>query len=85
MAVTKLATKSSSGMKGLISASVSESTMKGVGQELKVESWRLWRSTNYWLALGGLLSLLSSVPRDHLPRGGTVHSAMGSSTSTIIQ
>lgn len=51
-----------------------------------METWRqelkqgLWRGANYWLALGGLLSLLSSVLHDHLPRGGTIHIGMGGST-----
>lgn len=38
------------------------------GQESAGRNWkRLWRSTAYWLALFGLLSLLSYTPQDHQP------------------
>lgn len=39
----------------------------------------------YWLALLGLLDLLSFALQDHLPRSGTTHSGVGPSTTIVNQ
>ena len=47
------------------------------GQKLRARSWRQelkqkpWRGATYWLALYGLLSLLSYSTENYQPRGGT--------------
>jgi hypothetical protein len=46
-------------------------------QELKQKPWQ---NTVYWLVPYGLLNLLSYIPQDHLPRGGTAHSGLGTNT-----
>jgi hypothetical protein len=57
------------------------------GEELKKETWRqelkqrTWRNTANWLALHGLLSLLSYIAQDHILRGGPTHSGLGSPIS----
>lgn len=38
---------------------------------------RPWRSAAYWLALHGLLNLLSYTTQDHSPRDDTAHSGLG--------
>ena len=38
---------------------------------------RPWKGAAYWLALHGLLSLLSYRTQDHQPRDGTAHSELG--------
>ena len=59
------------------------------GQELKAGTWRQelkqrpWRGAAYWLALHGLLSLLSYKTHVYLPRGDTAQSGLGPSTSII--
>ena len=44
---------------------------------------RPWRDVTYWLALHGLLSLLSYRTKDHQPRGGTTHNRQGVSLPSI--
>ena len=41
--------------------------------------------TAYWLASSGLLSLLSYLIQDHLPTGGTIHSAWALPQQTLIK
>ena len=60
-------------------------------EEVRLGAWRQelkqkpWRNTAHWLALNGLLPILSYVTQDHLPRIGTNHSELGLPTSIINQ
>lgn len=45
---------------------------------------RPWRNATYWLAPQGLLSLLFYITQDHLPRGRTVQSRLGSPYQSLI-
>jgi predicted TIM-barrel fold metal-dependent hydrolase len=59
------------------------------GQELKAGTWwqelkqRLKRRPSCWLAFHGLHSQLSYTDQDHLPKGGTIHSHLGTFTPII--
>ena len=39
-----------------------------------------WKGVAFWLALHGLLSMLSYRTQDYHPRDGTIHHGLGSST-----
>ena len=57
----------------------SQSIMEEVRARTQAGTWRQalkqrpWRSAVYWLALHGLLGLLSYRTQDHLPRAGLTH------------
>jgi hypothetical protein len=59
------------------------------GQELETGTWkqkltqRKWRKYPYWLVFYGLLSLLSYIIHNHLPRGSIVHCGLSPPTSII--
>lgn len=46
---------------------------------------RLWRGSSYWLALHGLLRVLSYTSRNHLPRDDTAHGELGPLLSVTNQ
>ena len=52
-------------------------------KQVRAGTWRQelmqkpWRGAAYWLALHGLLSLLSYRTQDHQPRDGPTHNGLG--------
>ena len=56
----------------------------GTGTQNRTGTWRQelmqrpWRGAAYWLALHGLLSLLSHRTQGHQPRDGAIHNGLGS-------
>lgn len=75
------------GRKGLISFYKSQSVIEGSqgtnpGWELKQ---RPLRNTAYWFAPYGLVSSLSYIAQDRLPRGGTIRSGLAFSYQSLIE
>lgn len=79
-------TESKQGRKGFILSYSSQFIKKAksgqeLKQKLKLEPWLISKARIYWLAFK--LPFLN-LP-DHLPRGGSIHMRLGSSTSIIPQ
>lgn len=51
-------------------------------EELKQKAWM---NPDYWLVSPFFLSLFSSIPQDHLPRHGAIHSGPGPPTTITYQ